>query len=506
MIRFGAIVAVVAVAIGLLAAGAVSGTLTLVYLAIGLAALALLMLIVGVAIWRENLFGQAAAPAEARRWLAGGSGREPEAGVATRGEAVSGRGQPSGDQRSADQFPTASYGSGAARPGPEDAQLSGSMKAGEPGRPADVDGGRPAGADAGRPPGDREKSPSGSASKRQARRDAPTDWSGSVPPPAAAGGRGPTHQDAPRAPSVVGTAPPPSASAARSAATGTMPGSTGPGSTGPGSAGQGGTGSRDAARVAGSAGTAPARTGSVEPQRSGRGGAQQQAGFTWSPETLSASDEREQASVPPPARGGAPTTAPSSVFDVTAARQSSEQDRPDAQPGDKRAPDDAAAGRPPAAAGNGPAAASAAAAAGRVAAAPGRDAPATPGPTAQTAAGRQPADPDTRAANRAQAPAPAPAGARSGQSAGGARSGSSAGGPANGGDPAGAGSATGSAGPPVTARVSVVPGIARYHTAECILIRFLGDEDLQTMSRQEAEAAGNVPCRACKPDKLPTGA
>jgi hypothetical protein len=48
----------------------------------------------------------------------------------------------------------------------------------------------------------------------------------------------------------------------------------------------------------------------------------------------------------------------------------------------------------------------------------------------------------------------------------------------------------------------VVPGIARYHTADCILIRFLGDEDLETMSRQQAEAASCVPCRACKPDKV----
>jgi hypothetical protein len=60
--------------------------------------------------------------------------------------------------------------------------------------------------------------------------------------------------------------------------------------------------------------------------------------------------------------------------------------------------------------------------------------------------------------------------------------------------------------PAAATRVSVVPGIARYHVAECILIRFLGDEDLQTMSRQEAEASGNVPCRACKPDKVTTGA
>ena len=61
MIRFGAIVSVVAVAVGLLIAGAVSGQLTLVYVSIGLAALALLMLIVGVAIWRDEVFGASAA-------------------------------------------------------------------------------------------------------------------------------------------------------------------------------------------------------------------------------------------------------------------------------------------------------------------------------------------------------------------------------------------------------------------------------------------------------------
>jgi hypothetical protein len=37
--------------------------------------------------------------------------------------------------------------------------------------------------------------------------------------------------------------------------------------------------------------------------------------------------------------------------------------------------------------------------------------------------------------------------------------------------------------------------------ADCILIRFLGEEDLESMSVQAAEAAGCVPCRACRPDK-----
>lgn len=50
-------------------------------------------------------------------------------------------------------------------------------------------------------------------------------------------------------------------------------------------------------------------------------------------------------------------------------------------------------------------------------------------------------------------------------------------------------------------QVSVVPGIARYHTADCILIRFLSPEDLETLSLAEAEASGCVPCRACRPEK-----
>ena len=58
----------------------------------------------------------------------------------------------------------------------------------------------------------------------------------------------------------------------------------------------------------------------------------------------------------------------------------------------------------------------------------------------------------------------------------------------------------GSAGTGAT-EVSVVPGIARYHLADCILIRFLGDDDLESMSLPAAEAAGYVPCKACKPEQ-----
>jgi hypothetical protein len=49
-------------------------------------------------------------------------------------------------------------------------------------------------------------------------------------------------------------------------------------------------------------------------------------------------------------------------------------------------------------------------------------------------------------------------------------------------------------------QVTVVPGIGRYHRAECILIRFLGQEDLEVTTKQAADAAGSVPCKACRPD------
>jgi hypothetical protein len=55
---------------------------------------------------------------------------------------------------------------------------------------------------------------------------------------------------------------------------------------------------------------------------------------------------------------------------------------------------------------------------------------------------------------------------------------------------------------PAPGRVTVVPGVARYHRSECILIRFLGAGDLETMTKQEAVDAKLVACRACQPDEL----
>jgi hypothetical protein len=53
--------------------------------------------------------------------------------------------------------------------------------------------------------------------------------------------------------------------------------------------------------------------------------------------------------------------------------------------------------------------------------------------------------------------------------------------------------------------VTVVPGITRYHRVGCILIRFLGPEDLETMTLRAAEAASYVACRACLPEQQLAG-
>jgi hypothetical protein len=49
--------------------------------------------------------------------------------------------------------------------------------------------------------------------------------------------------------------------------------------------------------------------------------------------------------------------------------------------------------------------------------------------------------------------------------------------------------------------VTVVPGVPRYHNASCILIRFMGDSDLDKMPLAAAREIGCTPCRACLPDQ-----
>jgi hypothetical protein len=58
---------------------------------------------------------------------------------------------------------------------------------------------------------------------------------------------------------------------------------------------------------------------------------------------------------------------------------------------------------------------------------------------------------------------------------------------------------------PLGGKVVIVPGEARYYRCGCTLIRLLGNDDLKTSTRQQAEADGCVPCQACKPER-PFGA
>jgi hypothetical protein len=56
-------------------------------------------------------------------------------------------------------------------------------------------------------------------------------------------------------------------------------------------------------------------------------------------------------------------------------------------------------------------------------------------------------------------------------------------------------------GPDPSMEVTVVPGVPRYHNARCILIRFMGDSDLDKMTLAAARDVGCTPCRACLPDQ-----
>ncbi len=47
----------------------------------------------------------------------------------------------------------------------------------------------------------------------------------------------------------------------------------------------------------------------------------------------------------------------------------------------------------------------------------------------------------------------------------------------------------------------MVPGVPRYHNASCILIRFMADSDLDTMTLAAAREVGCTACRACLPDQ-----
>ena len=49
------------------------------------------------------------------------------------------------------------------------------------------------------------------------------------------------------------------------------------------------------------------------------------------------------------------------------------------------------------------------------------------------------------------------------------------------------------------AMVAVLPGVPRYHQPDCVLIRFMPDDDIQRLPAAAAKADGYTPCAACQP-------
>ena len=64
MIRFGVVLSAVLAAIGLLVAGVIAGSLMLVAVSVGVAAVAAMLLLLAVLIWRHEIFGAPAAAGE----------------------------------------------------------------------------------------------------------------------------------------------------------------------------------------------------------------------------------------------------------------------------------------------------------------------------------------------------------------------------------------------------------------------------------------------------------
>ncbi|HEX6454000.1 MAG TPA: hypothetical protein VF060_31625 [Trebonia sp.] len=63
-----------------------------------------------------------------------------------------------------------------------------------------------------------------------------------------------------------------------------------------------------------------------------------------------------------------------------------------------------------------------------------------------------------------------------------------------------AGSASGTKAAAGDTQVAIIPGVPRYHAPNCILIRFMEEEELEKMTLDEAKAAGCTPCTACQSD------
>jgi hypothetical protein len=480
VIRFGVVATVVSAAVALLIVGALSGDLALVYISIGLAALALVMLVIGVAVWRDQVFSGSTS-ADGRQAAVDQRARAHPSPV----PAAPAQASPSAADRSApaedSRARTAAASGWQPRPAHEGAVPQTSVLDEDdhpPGRE------RPDRDRAGRQPGSGGQPPAAAGRPGRQREPVATDWAAPEPSPAGWAGQAAGPEDRP---------------------------------------GRG---------VSRPAGRAPRRPESADSHQAERAGAAEPPGRRPpGAEPYPSVEQPEPADDPtrlahklgigrePGPDNGTP--APSARPAEPAARAM----RPDLAPGsatEQRSPADPLAGPPAASAANrtrkpgprapepepAPAASGSAGPSGRPEA-PAESAATGSGPAGTPAASPVPPHGATTTAGSSAATADRETNGAVGTPAGSDASTAAAKGAASAPaaeaatlQPGATDGAAGQAVPddaPADTQVMVVPGIARYHQPDCILIRFLGEDDLQRMSREDAEAAGCAACRACRP-------
>ena len=444
MIRFGVVLSVVLIAIGLLVTGVVAGSLLLVVISIGVALLALLVLIGVVISFRHEIFGRTPIGVTAAGTsLAAPAGQGATQGRPVRPEpvtvaALTGLETASRPARVSLAEPAERATSD--RPGPPPAEVGDRSRAKQ-------ELGQPAAAPAGpaSPPDVREK---GAAARSKAQA-APLPQ---APKPAE-----------PAAPAAARTRADPDESGQRepaAAAERARPDSTTAGPAGSRSATAANREGADRGRLATQHGAGRLDRPSAE-QPGDRDHAEPHRASRLERESVRAAGARSAA---------AETARPAGAPAVAAGDSSSVSVGAAARPSDPMA---------------------GAADSGRT---PGKPDPAEapPLPTAKPARSDEQRDQEeagserTRQAEAAEAPAPQAAVASERATASTADD-----------TPAGESAAGDDA-----MQVSVVPGITRYHRSDCQLIRFLSADDLDMMTKQAATENGCVPCKACKPDQL----
>ena len=469
MIRLAAILSLIAVALGLLTAGWVSGSLVLVDVSIALAGLALLIWLVAVAIWRENAFGQPAAERQPQRQAMTAAFPEALSPVAS---AIAGAGRkaksavsavsPTAQQRPVDRSHLAGA-PGRERREQEPASRRGDQKRAER-KNAKTAAASAARAESARRADDRsrreEASVRGDARTDSATRGVREDTAAWADSPASSRDR----RASKRAPDKV---------AAQSGSTESRPATQ-----------RGSRGGRPS--------TPPFRASRilpgpdiVEPRVPEPEDVSEPIGPAAQPDR-SRPSQQKQATADQPQRTR-PADAPA---DRGAGKPARTGDRPD---GEVRKPGTAAKADAELMADEssrstvaGPDRGQSPSADSPGADSPGADSRGADSRGADSRGGKSPGGQSPSA----QSPGAKPASAD--KADGGREAGEFS--------AAATGSANGSSAN--SSLVSVVPGIARYHKPECILIRFLGDDDLERMSVQEAEAADCAPCRACRPDRV----